>query len=335
MWGRGFQMQSAGLVCSLSIEGPPGGGEPDSGKYDGAGGEDLESNSSTIMYETFFGLNERPFMTLPDPDFLYWSDNHIMAFTMLRYGVMTRAPLTVITGDIGAGKTTLLRKLLRELPDEVTTGLVSNMQDGRGDLLHWVMMALDQPFDASEAYVTLFKRFQDYVIECYANDRRVLLIFDEAQNLGVKSLEELRMLSNINSDKDELLQIILVGQPELRTLIARPELVQFAQRISSDFNLGPLSKAETVKYIRRRLSIAGGAPEIFPTRTCELIYEATGGIPRLINVLCDFCLLYGFSAESRVIHEELLHEFLDSARQRGIYNQFTPFRKPPKLVNGD
>lgn len=295
----------------------------------------MQSSNSTIMYESFFGLKERPFLTLPDPDFLFWSDNHIMAFTMLRYGVMTRAPLTVITGDIGAGKTTLLRRLLRELPDEVTTGLISNMQDGRGELLHWVMMALDQPFDANEPYVSLFKRFQDFVIDAYAADRRVLLIFDEAQNLGVKSLEELRMLSNINSDKDELLQIILVGQPELRELIARPELIQFSQRISSDFNLGALNKAETVKYIRRRLTIAGATAEIFPTRTCELIHEATGGVPRLINILCDFCLLYGFSADSAVITEDLLHEFLDSAKQRGIYNQFTPFRKTPKLVSGE
>lgn len=295
----------------------------------------MQSGTSTIMYESFFGLRERPFLTLPDPDFLFWSESHIMAFTMLRYGVMTRAPLTVITGDIGAGKTTLLRKLLRELPEDVTTGLVSNMQDGRGELLHWVMMALDQPFDANEPYVTLFKRFQDFVIDAYAAERRVLLIFDEAQNLGVKSLEELRMLSNINSDKDELLQIILVGQPELRELIGRPDLVQFSQRISSDFNLSPLEKGETVEYIRRRLDIAGAETEIFPKRTCELIHEATGGVPRLINILCDFCLLYGFSAERRVINEDLLHEFLDSAKQRGIYNQFTPFRKAPKLVNGE
>ncbi|MEX2518719.1 MAG: AAA family ATPase [Paracoccaceae bacterium] len=286
------------------------------------------------MYESFYGLKERPFLTLPDPEFLFWSDNHVMAFTMLRYGVMTRAPLTVITGDVGAGKTTLLRKLLRELPEDVTTGLVSNMQEGRGELLHWVMMALDQPFDANESYVSLFKRFQDFVIAAYAAKRRVLLIFDEAQNLGVKSLEELRMLSNINADKDELLQIILVGQPELRELLARQELRQFSQRISSDFNLGPLGKSETVKYIRRRLNIAGAETEIFPTRTCEMIHDATGGVPRLINILCDFCLLYGYSAERHVIDEDLLNEFLESARIRGIYNQFTAPRPTPKLVSG-
>lgn len=293
----------------------------------------MSSEGGTIMYESFYGLHQRPFLTLPDPDFLFWSDSHMMAFTMLRYGVMTRAPITVITGDVGAGKTTLLRKLLREIPDDVTTGLVSNMQEGRGELLHWVMMALGQPFDATEAYVTLFKRFQDFVVDSYAANRRVLLIFDEAQNMGAKSLEELRMLSNINSEKDELLQIILVGQPELRELIMRPEMRQFSQRISSDFNLGPLSKSETVKYIQRRLAIAGATTEIFPNRTCELIHEATGGVPRLINILCDFCLLYGFSAESRVIGEDLLNEFLESAKLRGIYNQFAAPRPVPKLVS--
>ncbi|MFV0473754.1 MAG: ExeA family protein [Pikeienuella sp.] len=285
------------------------------------------------MYESFYGLNQRPFLTLPDPDFLYWSDSHMMAFTMLRYGVMTRAPITVITGDVGAGKTTLLRKLLREIPEDVTTALISNMQDGRGELLHWVMMALDQPVDANEPYVALFKRFQDFVIDAYARNRRVLLIFDEAQNMGAKSLEELRMLSNINSEKDELLQLILVGQPELRELITRPELRQFSQRISSDFNLGPLSKPETAKYIHRRMEIAGGAAGIFPDRTCEMVHEATGGVPRLVNILCDFSLLYGFSADSKVIDEELLREFLESAKARGIYNQFAAPRPVPKLVS--
>lgn len=276
------------------------------------------------MYEDFFGFTQRPFKTLPDPDFLFWSENHTMAFSMLRYGIMSRAPITVITGEVGAGKTTLLRNLLRELPDEITAGLISNMQDGRGELLHWVMMALDQPFDANESYVTLFRRFQDYVIDCYARNQRVLLIVDEAQNCGIKTLEELRMLSNINSEKDDLLQIILVGQPELRELITRPELRQFSQRISSDFNLGPLTAEETVKYIQRRIEIAGGGPDIFPEETCSLIFGSTGGVPRLINILCDFSLLFGYSVDDRVISPKLLSEFLESARERGIYNQFTP-----------
>jgi len=283
------------------------------------------------MYEEFYGLTERPFLTVPDPDFLYWSDNHLMAFTMLRYGVMTRAPITVITGEIGAGKTTLLRHLLKELPDDLTVGLISNMQEGRGDVLHWAMMALDQPFD-DESYVKIFRRFQDYLIDCYARGRRVLLIVDEAQELSIKALEELRMFSNINSDKDELLQILLVGQPQLREKLASPELVQFAQRISSDFHLGPLTAEEVAQYIPHRLAVAGATWKIFSDRTCELIHEATGGVPRLVNILCQLCLVYGFSYERKVIDEELLRQFLDGAKRHGIYRHFTPVDNGPKLV---
>lgn len=283
------------------------------------------------MYEEFYGLTERPFLTVPDPDFLYWSDNHLMAFTMLRYGIMTRAPITVITGEIGAGKTTLLRHLLKELPEDLTVGLISNMQEGRGDVLHWAMMALDRPF-GDEPYVKVFRQFQDYLIDCYARGRRVLLIVDEAQELSIKALEELRMFSNINSDKDELLQMILMGQPQLREKLSRPELVQFAQRINSDFHLGPLTADEVALYIHHRLEVAGATWKIFSDRTCELIHEATGGIPRLVNILCQLCLVYGFSYERKVIDEELLRQFLDGAKRHGIYKHFTPVDSGPKLV---
>ena len=284
------------------------------------------------MYEDFFGLKERPFLTVPDPDFLYWSERHKMAFSMLRYGIMTRAPLTVVTGGIGAGKTTLLRQLMTETPDELTVGLVSNMQAGRGELLHWVMMALDQDFAADEPYVMLFKKFQDFVVASYAAGKRVLLIFDEAQNLSVEALEELRMLSNINADKDELLQLILVGQPQLRDLVRRPELVQFSQRISADFHLEPLEATETSAYILRRLEVAGATREIFPERTRLMIHEATGGVPRLINVLCDLCMVYAYSDGRPAVSEDLLREFLDSAEDRGIYNQFKRLNPAPRLV---
>ena len=284
------------------------------------------------MYEQFYGLTGRPFLTVPDPDFLYWAESHTLAFTMLRYGLMSRAPITVITGEIGSGKTTLLRQLLREVPADLEIGLVSNMQAGRGELLHWVMMALDESPD-SATYVDLFRRFQDHVISRYAAGKRLVLIFDEAQNLGVEALEELRMLSNINADKDELLQLVLVGQPQLRDLLARPELVQFAQRISSDFHLGAMGAGDVRAYIQHRLAMAGAAWRIFPERTCDLIHVATRGVPRLVNILCDLCLVYGFSAERKVIEEPLLREFLSSAQRRGIYQQFSPLSDTPTLVH--
>ena len=284
------------------------------------------------MYETFYRLNHRPFMTSPDPDYLYWTENHRTAYTMLSYGLLSRALITVVTGEIGAGKTTLLRALLREMPEDLVVGLVSNMQTGRGELLHWVMMSLGQEIVDGESYVRLFQRFQDFLIESYASGKRVVLIFDEAQNISVESLEELRMLSNINSEKDQLLQLVLVGQPQLRDLLRRPELVQFAQRISADFHLCALTPQEVGAYIAHRLSVAGAKWRIFPQRTCEIIAEATRGVPRLVNVLCDLCLVYGFSADSKVIDEDLLQEFLTSAKQHGIFWQFTPSEEPARLV---
>ena len=298
----------------------PGPGTPASRA--GADDAGVAGGSAPGMFEAFYGLQERPFTTVPDPQFLYWSEGHQMAFAVLYYGVMTRAPITVITGAIGAGKTTLLRRLLAEIPEEITVGLVSNMKEDRGELLQWVMMALGQEFDGDEPYVTLFKRFQDFVIDAYARGQRVVLIVDEAQNLGAAALEELRMFSNINADKDELLQLILVGQPQLRELLNRPELAQFAQRVSADFHLEPLSREDTVRYIGRRLEVAGASWKIFPDDVCEMICDATGGVPRLVNILCDLCLVYGFADNRREIGADLLYEILASTRRRGIFGQF-------------
>jgi type II secretory pathway predicted ATPase ExeA len=284
------------------------------------------------MYEEFYGLSHRPFLTVPDPETLYWADAHSMAYTMLRYGIMSRAPITVVTGEIGAGKTTLLRALLREIPDDLVVGLVSNMQAGRGELLHWVMMALGAEIQDGESYVRLFQRFQDFVIDAYGSGRRVVLIFDEAQNMGVETLEELRMLSNINADKDELLQLMLVGQPELRELLMRPELAQFAQRVTADYHLTTLTASEVEDYIQHRMARAGARWRVFPAETCQVIAEATRGVPRLVNTLSDMALTYGYSAEAKVIDETLIREFLTSAQERGIYGQFSYPNPQPALV---
>lgn len=273
------------------------------------------------MYESFYGLDHRPFSTAPDPAFLYWSEAHLLAFTMMRYAVMTRAPIAVITGEIGAGKTTLLRELLRETEADVRVALVSNMQAGRGELLQWVMMALGERLDA-ESYVALFDRFQQLVVAEYAAGRRVLLIVDEAQNLSVEQLEELRMLSNINGGKDELLQMILVGQPQLRSILAMPALTQLAQRIGADFHLDPLAAGDVQRYIDHRLERAGGRWRIFTPSAVALIEQVTGGVPRIINTLCDLAMVYGYAAESKVIDRDLLLEFLNGAQSRGLYKQF-------------
>ena len=154
------------------------------------------------LYNEYFGLRERAFSLLPDPDFLFWAPPHQKAYTMLEYGIATHAPITVITGEIGSGKTTLVRKLLDDIPQEFSIGLISNAQGDRGELLHWVLMSLGQPVEPGKGYVELFRQFQDFLIEEYAAGRRTALIFDEAQNLTPETLEELRMFSNINADKD-------------------------------------------------------------------------------------------------------------------------------------
>src|SRR6266496_4436294 len=213
------------------------------------------------MYEAFYHLREKPFSILPDPDLIYWGKMHSMAFTMLEFGVMNNAGFTVITGEIGSGKTTLVRHLLKKISPAISVGLISNSPQGREELLQWILMSLGQPFDGN--YPNLFKHLQDFLYGQYANGRRTILIIDEAQNLESEALEHLRMLSNINADKYQILQLILVGQPQLRDLLLDSKLHQFAQRISSDFHLKPLEEDDVVKYIDFRLSAVGSRAPLF------------------------------------------------------------------------
>jgi type II secretory pathway predicted ATPase ExeA len=270
------------------------------------------------MYEAFYGLKAKPFSILPDPQFLYWAGPHSMAFSMLEYGVLNHAGFTVITGEVGAGKTTLIRHLLGKLPREITVGLVSNTQGERGDLLSWLMLSLGQEFEGL-SYVALFRKFEEFLRLQHARRRRTVLIIDEAQNLGSKALEELRMTSNLNVNDCELLQIILVGQPELKTLLSRPDMVQFAQRVSSDFHLGLLSQEDVAHYIDHRLLVAGASRLLFSDQSCGLIFEATQGTPRLINVLCDTSLMYGFAKGEETITSDIVRAVLVDKRKYGIF----------------
>jgi len=269
------------------------------------------------MYETFYQLREKPFSILPDPDLIYWGKMHSMAFTMLEFGVMNNAGFTVITGEIGSGKTTLLRHLLKKISPALTVGLISNSPQGRQELLQWILMALGQPFDGE--YPTLFKRLQDFLYGQYANGRRTILIIDEAQNLEPEALEHLRMLSNINADKFQILQLILVGQPQLRDLLLAPSLHQFAQRISSDFHLRPLDDREVANYIAFRLQAVGSPRPLFTKEACSLIATASGGIPRMINVLCDTALVYGFANDQKVISDQLVRDVIADKQQYSIF----------------
>jgi type II secretory pathway predicted ATPase ExeA len=268
------------------------------------------------MYAEFFGLSERPFTLLPDPGFLYWSKQHRRAFSVLEFGILSRAPITLVTGEIGSGKTTLLQALLKQLEEDLTVGLISNAQGGRGELLQWVLNAFDIALaEGDRSYVRQFQALQDFLIAEYSAGRRVILIIDEAQNLSVEGLEEIRMLTNINSNKDELIQLILVGQPELRDIIRQPNMRQLAQRVTASFHLTPMDAETTRSYVAHRLRTAGGRGTEFTPEALALIHERTGGVPRLVNQLCDFAMLYAWSEDVG----EITSQIVDSVLGDGVF----------------
>ncbi|MBK1644865.1 hypothetical protein CKO25_09430 [Thiocapsa imhoffii] len=263
------------------------------------------------MYESYFELNEKPFSLLPDPEFLFMSRQHQKALTLLEYGLMNQAGFIILTGEIGSGKTTLMRHLLSRLDSSFSVGLISNTHQTLGELMDWVCMAFDLPAE-KVSKLEKYQYFIDFLIKIYGRGRRVLLIVDEAQNLGVEKLEELRLLSNINAGKDLLLQLMLLGQPQLRDLLRDPTLEQFAQRVTASYHLGPLDSDETERYIRHRIAVAGGQSEIFTHDACWAIYHYSQGVPRLINLICDTALVYAYGAEMRVLNGSAIDEFVAS-----------------------
>jgi type II secretory pathway predicted ATPase ExeA len=271
------------------------------------------------MYKSFYGLKEKPFSLLPDPAFLFYSVKHRRALAMLRYGLMNQAGFTVITGEIGSGKTTLIRQLLNEIEvdQSATVGIVSNTHRTFGELLEWVLLAFKLEYRGKKK-VELYQTLAEFIAKEYSQDRRTVLIIDEAQNLDAEALEELRMLSNINANKDQLLQLILVGQPSLREILRLPELHQFAQRIAVAFNLKTLSLEETWQYIRHRLEVAGGDPNLFDTKASAAVYYYTQGTPRLINVLCDTALVYGYGEQKQRIDVDIICEVVQEKVKEGI-----------------
>lgn len=263
------------------------------------------------LYSEVYGLHERPFTLLPDPDFIFWSNAHRSAYTVLEYGIISRAPITVVTGEVGAGKTTLIHALIQSMEDDTTIGLISNAQGGRGDLLRWALNALAINVNEALDYVALFQVLQDFLLEEYAAGRRVVLIIDEAQNLSFEALEELRMMTNINSNKDELLQLVLVGQPELRDLIRQPELRQFAQRVVASYHIPKMDRDTVQMYIEHRLRHAGGTGEEFSEASIEPIAAASEGIPRLVNRICDFAMVYAASNNENQVTRETIQNVMN------------------------
>lgn len=274
------------------------------------------------MYEEFYNLKTKPFSILPDPNFMYWGGNHRIAYAMLKYGSWNQMGFTVITGEVGCGKTTMINHLIDTIEDDVTVGVVSNTREDSGELLNWVLLAFDQPL-SDVSYPMLFQQFSNFIKSEYKSGRRVILIIDEAQNLGIKTLEELRLLFNVNPSNAQILQLVLVGQPELKTQLRTPELRQFAQRISSDFHLKALKEEEVSEYILQRIKVAGGESTLFSEEACKLIASESRGIPRVINILCETSLVYAFALSAPLVSKTTVKRVISDRAEFGVFSSDT------------
>ncbi|MFH1868729.1 MAG: AAA family ATPase [Candidatus Omnitrophota bacterium] len=272
------------------------------------------------MYEKFYGFKNSPFNLTPDSDFFYSSPRHEEALNRLAVSISERNGFTVITGDIGSGKTTVCRKLLREIDPATKIALILNTHLGKKELLTTILEDLEIEYK-STSKTHILSALNKYLIEQAAKDVTVVLLIDEAQNLTPTVLEEVRMLSNLETEKEKLLQIILVGQPELRKKLSHPKLRQFSQRIVMYYHLGPLDRVETTGYIKHRLNIARyeREEELFPEETIDDIYNYSQGIPRLINLVCHNSLIGGFLYEFRTISKDIAKDAIDELMYNKAY----------------
>ncbi|MFV1983341.1 MAG: ExeA family protein [Thiohalomonadales bacterium] len=271
------------------------------------------------MYESYYGLTVKPFSIQPDPEFLFFSRRHNLAYMMLECSIHNDAGYTVICGDIGCGKTTLVHHLINNYKSELTVGLLYNTPPHIENIMQWILLAFELPFeDLSD--ISMHHKFQLFLINNYNAGKKTVLIIDEAQNLTVQSLEALRMLSNMSDYKHQLLQIILVGQPQLKVLLMDPGLEQFNQRVSVEFFLTPLEVTEIKAYIRHRIKVAGRDDDLFTKAAYERIATSSKGTPRVINILCDLVLVYGFSSETNIIDVDLVNEVIKDKEQYGVFS---------------
>jgi putative secretion ATPase (PEP-CTERM system associated) len=256
-----------------------------------------------MSYLDHFNLSEQPFRLTPDPDFIYWSKQHARAKAYMESTIWLADGFVVITGEIGSGKTTLLQSFLTELEDDVVYAVVSQTQLTPKQFLQAVLTEFGfKPFNMDK--VELLDMLNMFLIEQYSNGKKVVLIVDEAQNLSRKVLEEVRMISGIETHKEKVLRIILAGQPELRESLDSPRLKQLVQRVRLRFHLTALDPRETREYIEHRLAVGGHEESGLFTDDCfDLIHRYSGGVPRLINTLCDTALLCAFADEKPVVEE--------------------------------
>jgi type II secretory pathway predicted ATPase ExeA len=284
------------------------------------------------MYASYYGLTERPFTLFPDPDFLYLSPQHKLARAYLEYGLTQRLGFVVLTGEIGTGKTTLIKSLVKARQGRQRIGVLYQTSVGAEDLLELLLREFDirGQFHSRAARLSAFNHF---LLKTFSRGEHVVLIVDEAQNLGPAALEELRLLSNLQSDKEPLLQVILVGQPSLRERLRHPSLRQLAQRVGVHYHLRPLDRAETKEYIQYRLGRVGGSG-IFSNGALEKIFDYTQGVPRRINAWCELALVAGFAEGRRDIDEQFL-ETVVSAQGEALEGPEAPGAPVPAEFPSD
>ena len=261
------------------------------------------------MYTSFFGLNEKPFTITPDPRYLFMSERHGEGLAHLVYGVTESGGFIQLTGEVGTGKTTLVRTLLGQIPSEVDIALILNPQLTAIEFLMAICeeLGIERPKERYSAKA-LIDALNRHLLEAHSQGRRTILLIDEAQNLSEDVLEQLRLLTNLETARQKLLQIILIAQPELREKLAQENLRQLAQRVTGRYHLEPLSNEETFNYIDHRLRVAGALIEIFDSAAKREVYRLSGGVPRIINVICDRALLGAYSQESRTVDKTLVRK---------------------------
>ena len=278
------------------------------------------------MYLSFFGLNEKPFAITPDPRYLYLSQRHAEALAHLLYGINEAGGFVQLTGEVGTGKTTIVRKLLAQTPKDAEIALILNPRMTAPEFLLTICeeIGIGVPDSATGSRKDLVDILNQYLLRAHAGGRRVVVVVDEAQNLAPEVLEQVRLLTNLETNTQKLLQIILIGQPELRELLGRNELRQLAQRVTGRYHLNPLSLEETAAYVRHRLRVAGATTDIFTGPALREVYRLSAGVPRVINIISDRSLLGAYSLDRHRVTSNLVRH----AAAEVFGKRFTPYWMP-------
>src|SRR5246500_3708793 len=288
------------------------------------------------MYLSFFGLNEKPFAITPDPRYLYLSERHAEALAHLLYGINEAGGFVQLTGEGGTGKTTIVRSLLAQTPKNAEIALILNPKMTAPEFLLTICeeLGIGVPDSALGSLKDLVDILSEYLLRAHSAGHRVVLVVDEAQNLSPEVLEQVRLLTNLETNTQKLLQIILIGQPELRELLSRTELRQLAQRITGRYHLNPLSPAETAAYVRHRLRVAGATTDILGTTALAEVYRRSLGVPRVINIVCDRALLGAYSLDRHRVTPALVRSAAAEVFGRRIAPHWLPWTLGGTLAAG-